>query len=118
MSISSWLELSERAYATNVATFRAVAGPSRVGAVLKGNAYGHGLTQTLSLAQGRVEVLYVITPAEALAIRSWEVKQPSSINGPTTRQSKRLARWARAARVGPSSGSAKGLRSKSPAAET
>ena len=53
MSTSSWLELSERAYATNVATFRSVAGPSRVGAVLKGNAYGHGLSETLALAHGQ-----------------------------------------------------------------
>lgn len=72
MSVASWIELSERAYATNVATFRAVAGPARVGAVLKGNAYGHGLEQTLSLAHPSVDVLYVITPAEALAIRAWE----------------------------------------------
>jgi alanine racemase len=70
--VASWLELSERAYATNVAAFRAVAGPARVGAVLKGNAYGHGLIETLSLAHGRVDVLYVITPSEALAIRAWE----------------------------------------------
>ena len=40
--------------------------------MLKGNAYGHGLLETLSLAHGRVDVLYVITPAEALAIRAWE----------------------------------------------
>ncbi len=70
--VASWLELSSRAYATNVATFRAVTAPSRIGAVLKGNAYGHGLLETLSLAHGEVDVLYVITPAEALAIRAWE----------------------------------------------
>lgn len=74
MSVASWIELSERAYATNVATFRSIAGPARVGAVLKGNAYGHGLEQTLSLAHPRVDVIYVITPAEALAIRAWESK--------------------------------------------
>lgn len=73
--VASWLELSERAYAVNVATFRAVAGPSRVGAVLKGNAYGHGLLETLSLAHGKLDVLYVITPAEALAIRAWEERE-------------------------------------------
>src|SRR5690349_13168395 len=76
--VASWLELSERAYAANVATFRAVAGPSKVGAVLKGNAYGHGLLETLSLAHGRVDVLYVITPAEALAIRAWERQEKRS----------------------------------------
>lgn len=74
MSVASWIELSERAYATNVATFRSVASGSRVGAVLKGNAYGHGLEQTLALAHARVDVIYVITPAEALATRAWESK--------------------------------------------
>lgn len=73
--VASWLELSERAYAANVAAFRAVAGDARVGAVLKGNAYGHGLLETLSLAHGRVDVLYVITPGEALRIRAWEAAE-------------------------------------------
>lgn len=74
LPVASWLELSERAYAANVAAFRAVAGPSRVGTVLKGNAYGHGLRETLSLAHGRIDVLYVITPGEALVIRAWEAE--------------------------------------------
>lgn len=72
-AVASWLELSRRAYENNVAAFRAVAGKDRkVGAVLKGNAYGHGLEETLSLAHGLVDVIYVITPGEALAIRAWE----------------------------------------------
>ncbi len=72
MPVASWIELSASAYATNVAAFRKVAGGARLGVVLKGNAYGHGLTQTLSLAHAQVDVIYVITPAEALAIRAWE----------------------------------------------
>jgi alanine racemase len=59
MPVASWLELSERAYAANVTAFRAVVGQARVGAVLKGNAYGHGLHETLSLAHGKVEALRV-----------------------------------------------------------
>jgi len=75
-AIASQLELSERAYAANVAAFRRVVGPGRkVGAVLKGNAYGHGFFETLRLAHPRVDVLYVITPGEALAIRAWEAEQ-------------------------------------------
>lgn len=72
MTVASWLELSERAYLTNIATFRKVVGQARVGVVLKGNAYGHGLLETLAFAHGRVDVLYVITPGEALRIRAWE----------------------------------------------
>lgn len=74
MTVASWLELSERAYAQNVAAFRAVVGRARVGVVLKGNAYGHGLLETLRLAHPRVDVVYVITPAEALALRAWEAE--------------------------------------------
>ncbi len=71
--IASFIELSAAAYDTNVRTFRAVAGPGRrVGAVLKGNAYGHGFREMLALAHPRVDTLYVITPSEALAIRAWE----------------------------------------------
>jgi alanine racemase len=72
MTVASWLEVSEQAYAANVAVFRSLLGPARLGAVLKGNAYGHGLLETLSLAHSRVDVLYVIRPQEALAVRDWE----------------------------------------------
>lgn len=72
MAPASWLELSERAYSANVAALRGVIGARRLGAVVKGNAYGHGLRETLELAHGRVDVLYVITPFEALWIRAWE----------------------------------------------
>jgi alanine racemase len=72
-TLASWIELSESAFLTNVSSFRALAGNGRrVGAVLKGNAYGHGLSQTLSVVHARVDVLYVIRPSEALTIRAWE----------------------------------------------
>jgi alanine racemase len=71
-AIASWLSLSEAAYAQNVAAFRALAGKGKLGAVLKGNAYGHGFLEVLSLAHDRVDWLYVISPGEGLAIRAWE----------------------------------------------
>lgn len=75
-TIASWLELSEGALAANVATFREltaeVGGPRALGAVLKGNAYGHGLAQLLPLVHPRVDVIYVIAPADALAVRAFE----------------------------------------------
>ena len=75
-TVASWLELSERAYHQNVRAFRAACGPGvALGAVLKGNAYGHGLLEVLSLARPRVDALYVIRPEEALAIRGWEAER-------------------------------------------
>lgn len=75
-AVASWLELSAGALAANVATFRALeaeGGPPRaLGAVLKGNAYGHGLAQVLPLVHPLVDVLYLITPQDALAVRAYE----------------------------------------------
>jgi alanine racemase len=72
-ALSSWLTLSASAFGANVEVFRAQVGSARrLGAVLKGNAYGHGFWEILALAHPRVDVLYVMTPGEALAIRGWE----------------------------------------------
>jgi len=74
--VASWLELSAGALATNVATLRALStetgGPRALGAVLKGNAYGHGLAQVLPLVHPLVDVLYFITPGDALTVRALE----------------------------------------------
>ncbi len=72
--VASSLELSRRAVATNVATFRGLEGGKvrRLGAVLKGNAYGHGFEPMLSVLHPLVDALYVISPNEALAIRERE----------------------------------------------
>ena len=70
-AIASWIELSERAYDDNVRALRALS-TSGLGAVLKGNAYGHGFAEMLALAHPRVDSLHVITPNEALAVRAWE----------------------------------------------
>ena len=73
---ASWLELSGAALRANVALVRALQDPDAparaLGAVLKGNAYGHGFAQMLPLVHGLVDVLYVITPQDGLAIRAWE----------------------------------------------
>jgi alanine racemase len=74
--VASWLELSAGALAANVTTLRKLStdtgGPRALGAVLKGNAYGHGLTQMLPLVHPLVDVLYFITPGDALTVRALE----------------------------------------------
>jgi alanine racemase len=71
-----WIELSASAVRKNVELFRALlskAGSNaRFGAVLKGNAYGHGLNAMLPLAHEHADVLYVITPQDAFAVRAYE----------------------------------------------
>jgi alanine racemase len=70
---ASWLELDAASLRHNAAVFRGLVGPEvSLGAVLKGNAYGHGFVETLSVVHAVVDVLYVITPQDALAVRAWE----------------------------------------------
>jgi alanine racemase len=70
---ASWLSIDAAAYAHNAQVFRELLGPQvRLGAVLKGNAYGHGFAQILPLAHAQCDCLYVIDPGDALAVRSFE----------------------------------------------
>jgi alanine racemase len=70
---ASWLELDGGALAPNVALLRGLVGEApRLGAVLKANAYGHGLAELLPLLHPLCDVLYVIDPRDALAIRAFE----------------------------------------------
>ncbi|NOK09210.1 alanine racemase [Corallococcus exercitus] len=73
---SSWLEVSASHLRHNVAAFRALESsgptPRALGAVLKGNAYGHGLPQVLPLVHAGVDVLYFIAPQDALTVRAHE----------------------------------------------
>jgi alanine racemase len=72
-ALASWLEIDAQALSWNASVFRELLGPSvRLGGVVKGNAYGHGLLQVLPQAHAACDVLYVIDPRDALAIRSWE----------------------------------------------
>jgi alanine racemase len=71
------LELSASSLRHNVEVFRALeaaaGGPRRrLGAVLKGNAYGHGFQETLPLIHPLVDVLYLISPQDGLAVRAFE----------------------------------------------
>ncbi len=75
-TVSSWLEIEGAALAHNLEVFRRVcAQPGeerRVGAVLKGDAYGHGLACVLPAVHALVDCVYVIAPGEALAVRQYE----------------------------------------------
>ncbi|HLT28583.1 MAG TPA: alanine racemase [Myxococcaceae bacterium] len=79
---ASYLELDAGALRHNVEVFRALLGrdaeagvPRRFGAVLKGNAYGHGFEALLPHVHELVDVLYVISPLDALAIRAFERRE-------------------------------------------
>ncbi len=67
---SAWLEIDVTALAANVATIRSLLEPGvRLAAVVKADAYGHGLVPTVrALVGAGVECLCVATLDEALAV--------------------------------------------------
>lgn len=73
---ASWVEIDASALLHNVGVFRQLARREdddvRLGVVLKGDAYGHGLLPVLSSVHEHVDCVYVITAQDALAIRHFE----------------------------------------------
>lgn len=75
MTRTSRIEIDAAAVAHNAAVFRGVlGGQTGLGAVVKADAYGHGLLTLLPALHPLVDALYVITSADALAIRAWETR--------------------------------------------
>lgn len=70
---ASWVEIDAQALRHNIGVFREVLGSGvRLGAVLKGNAYGHGFAQVLPTVHEWCNSIYLIDPREALAVRAYE----------------------------------------------
>jgi len=74
----AWIELSRGALARNLAIFRRISAAGarapRLGAVLKANAYGHGLREILPIVHPLVDLLYFIAPGDALGVRVYEAR--------------------------------------------
>ncbi len=70
--LSSWIELSASALQSNVATYkRVLEGKSKFAAVVKSNAYGHGLLEIAKLSlEAGADYLGVNSIEEAVALRS------------------------------------------------
>jgi len=69
----TWIEINERALQQNVSTLQALlSGGARFCAIVKANAYGHGLKEVVQIAarQG-VDAFGVDSIQDALLIRSW-----------------------------------------------
>ena len=69
----SWIELSASALKQNMLEFQKVISPhSQLGVVLKGNAYGHGLKEVLSMVHDLVDCIYLISARDAFFVREFE----------------------------------------------
>jgi alanine racemase len=68
---------------SNVERLRALVAPARFAAVLKANAYGHGLEPVARAIEDLVDTFCVYAPDEALALRAANVAKPILVMGPT-----------------------------------
>lgn len=80
----TWIEIDAGAIARNLEAFRSVVTPgTSVMAVVKGNAYGHGLEVVAPLAAKHADWLGVNNLEEALAVRELGIERPVAILGHT-----------------------------------
>lgn len=76
---ATWIEISKDAVLHNIAQIRAQLSPAAtLGLVIKGNAYGHGLTEMMRIVNRHPDVgyLFVASLAEALQVRALGVRTP------------------------------------------
>jgi alanine racemase len=81
--LTTWIETSGAAIRHNLALFRRLLRPqTRILAVVKANAYGHGLAQVVeACSSGGVEMLGVHAADEILALRKIGVRLPILVMG-------------------------------------
>lgn len=81
----SWVEVSKNALLHNVQVFRKNIGKNvKIAAVVKANAYGHGLAETVSLLRNKIDVFAVDNIDEAMMIRQMDSSVPVLVLGYTT----------------------------------
>jgi alanine racemase len=80
----SWIEIDAGAIRGNLEAFRSIVGPgTAVMAVVKANAYGHGLETVAPIAATQADWLGVNDLEEALGIRKLGIENPVAILGHT-----------------------------------
>ena len=81
----TWVEVSKKALLHNIGVFRKSVGKNvKIAAVVKANAYGHGIKEVVPLLKNKVDVLAVDNIDEALTIQQVDKSIPILILGYTT----------------------------------
>lgn len=92
MNARSWVEVDRQALKHNLSVFRKVAQPSKLMAVVKSNAYGHGMVECAKIFERELATLNSKSEAgwlgvddidEALALRAAGIKLPILVLGYT-----------------------------------
>lgn len=78
----TWVEISKVALLKNLRIFRKVVGRNvKIAAVVKANAYGHGLEGVSKILAGRIDFFAVDSLEEALKIRNLGIAKPVLVLG-------------------------------------
>ncbi len=74
----SWIEISKSALEHNLKMYKSAIGGQRMGAVVKSNAYGHGIIEVARICQesGYCDWLFTATISEALTLRKNGITLP------------------------------------------
>lgn len=84
MKFKTWVEISRKAIERNAKTIRRLLAPkTKLWAVVKSNAYGHGLLTFSEIAAPLVDGFCVDSVVEGLKLRKNGVKKPILVLGPT-----------------------------------
>ncbi len=83
-NLRTWIEIDAKAARKNCEVFRKIIAPqTKLWAVVKSNAYGHGLAQFSRLVNGGVDGFCVDSAVEGVALRRAGIKKPILVLGPT-----------------------------------
>jgi alanine racemase len=76
MSFLTEVSISKQNLLHNLAQFRKVLGKTKFMAVVKSNAYGHGVSAVSKIAENHVDSFGTANGTEALALREYGIKKP------------------------------------------
>lgn len=83
-NLKTWVEIDKKAALHNVKTFRSILKKkTKIYAVVKSNAYGHGLREFSLIVSGKVDGFCVDSVYEGKTLRSVGIKKPILVLGPT-----------------------------------
>jgi alanine racemase len=86
--LKTWVEIDKKAALSNVKAIRGVLKKkTKLYAVVKSNAYGHGLRQFSSIVKDKVDGFCVDSVYEGEALRNIGIKKPILVLGPTISKS-------------------------------
>lgn len=82
-NLKTWVEISEKTLLHNLNIFKKLAKGQKFVAVIKSNAYGHGMIKVAKLFKDKVDYFGVDSVREGVELRREKIKTPILVLGPT-----------------------------------